>query len=204
MASTDSLLAFDPGLNHPAAALFRHGRLIAASRVKVEKTWRLLPVAERCRLIARAVHHWACEHGLDMTAMAKAYRIELEGHHSEAKALRQEHGIVALIVEWPQIYRTSRSKGDPNDLLPLVGVAMCLVGRLDIEVQHYKPAEWIGQCKKAETGDPLDSPRGRLIWGHLDAAERTAVDVSHDALDAAGLGLAALGRLRLRVYPGAT
>ncbi len=204
MGSTDSILAFDPGLNHPAAAIFRYGKLIAASRVKVEKSWRTFPVGERCRVIARAVHDWACEHGLDMEAMVKAYENELLGYDMEARILRQHCGVIALVVEWPQIYVRGRSKGDPNDLLPLAGVAMCLAGRLDVEVRSYKPAEWIGQCAKAETGDPLESPRGRLIWRHLDVAERATMNVSHDALDATGIGLAALGRLRMHVYPGAT
>lgn len=173
-----SLLALDPGLNNPAAAVFQDGLLVGASRVKPRSEWRTLDVAERCRLIALSIHAWARGVGIDQ--------------------------LTCLVVEWPQIYVRGRQKGDPNDLVPLAGVAMALAGRLDVEVKSYKPAEWIGQCKKAETGDPLESPRGRLIWRHLDEAERGAVSLSHDALDAIGLGLAALGRLRLRVYPGAS
>lgn len=133
-----------------------------------------------------------------MPAMVKAYQTK---DHDEAISLRQRSGIVALVVEWPQIYVRGRSKGDPNDLLPLAGVAMALAGRLDVEVRSYRPAQWIGQCAKAEHGDPLASPRGQLIWRELDAAERAAVRLSHDALDATGLGLASLGRLHMRVYP---
>jgi hypothetical protein len=204
MRRKDSLLAFDPGLNNPAAALFREGRLIAASRISLERTWKSLPVGERCRRIAGATHEWACANGLDMAAMVKAYENDLHQYHEEARLLRQHLGIVALVVEWPQIYVRGRQKGDPNDLLPLAGVAMALAGRLDVEVRSYRPAEWIGQCAKAETGDPLASPRGQIIWRELDPAERSTVRLSHDAIDATGLGLAALGRLHMRVYPGAS
>lgn len=201
MGNADSVLAFDPGLNNPAAALFRRGRLVAASRIRPQAAWRGFDVGERCRLIARAVHDWACEVGLDMNAMVKAYENELEGYRAEAKLLRQESGIVALVIEWPQIYVRGRSKGDPNDLLPLAGVAMCLAGRLDVEVVTYKPAQWIGQCPKSETGNALESPRGRLVWRNLDPGERETVIVSHDAIDAVGIGLAFLGRLSMRIYP---
>lgn len=178
MPGRDSLLALDPGLNNPAAALFRGGRLVAASRVKPQAAWKGRDIAERCTMVAHAVHDWANEHGIE--------------------------DLGVLVVEWPQIYVKGRSKGDPNDLLPLVGVAMCLAGMLDVNVRSFKPAEWIGQCAKTETGDALTSPRGRLVWRSLDELERATVNVSHDAIDAVGIGLAALGRLQMRVYPGAT
>ncbi len=200
----ESLLAIDPGLNNPAAAMFRHGVLVAASRVKPDKKWNDLVVGERCRLVARRLSEWAYDHGLDASTMRAAREAELAGRHAEARTLRQDRGIVILAVEWPQVYTRSKSKGDPNDLLPLAGVAMCLAGHLDVEVRSYRPAEWIGQCPKKETGDPLVSPRGQLVWRHLSTKERATVLVSHDSIDAIGIGLFALGRLRMHVYPGAT
>jgi hypothetical protein len=171
-----TLLALDPGLVHPAAALFVEGRLICASRIRVDSAWKTLDIGERCRRVAQNVHLWARGYGLGACGR--------------------------LVVEWPQVYRAGRAKGDPNDLLPLVGVAMCLAGTLRAEqVQALRPAEWIGQLPKFTTGDPLTSPRGRLIWSILDDAERGGVTVSHDSLDAVGLGLFALGRLVRRCYP---
>ncbi len=172
-----ALLAVDPGLNNPAAALFLGGRLVQASRVKSDPSWKHYNVGERCRLVGENIFHWAINAGLPLS------------------------DDTWLSIEWPQVYRASRSKGDPNDLLPLVGVAMCVAGRARLQVLTYTPAEWIGQCPKVTTGDPLASPRGALIWRHLDTNERASATVSHDSLDAIGLGLFTLGRLQRRSYP---
>lgn len=201
--ATDSILAVDPGLRHPAAALFRCGVLQAASRVPVPAAWHSLDVAERCRRIGSAIQDWVCECGLDMDAMADAYFLELAGDTRRARELRQARGVVQVVIEIPQIYRASKSKGDPNDLPPLFGVGAAIASRLDVEAVSYKPAQWIGQIKKAEKGDPLKSPRGKLIWRCLRDEERDRLVLSHDALDAAGLGLHHLGRLRRHVYSGA-
>lgn len=173
-----SILALDPGLLNPAAALFRAGRLVAASRVKPDKAWTALDVGERCRQIASRIHEWFI--GVD----------PLAGQHLDQ-----------LVIEWPRIYRAGKGKGDPNDLPPLVGVAMCLAGRLDVEVKTYWPSDWIGQVPKSTTGNPLDAARGKLIWRNIDAAEQSGIVLSHDAIDAVGLGLHHLGRLHRRVYP---
>ena len=45
------LLAVDPGLIHPAAALFRDGVLLGASRVRVPRDLAKLEVADRCATI---------------------------------------------------------------------------------------------------------------------------------------------------------
>lgn len=180
MAREESIVSVDPGLNNPATALFRHGVLLCASRIKPDKTWKDLDVAERCRLIGdRIYEYWATNGDRQMVQYDR------------------------LVIEWPQVYSAGKSKGDPNDLLPLVGVAMSLAGRLWLPVTSYKPAQWIGQVPKKETGDPLDSPRGRLVWRNLTDQERERVVVSHDAIDAIGIGLHHLGRLHRRVYPDA-
>jgi hypothetical protein len=201
MALDLSILAVDPGLRHPAASLFRHGRLLAASRVPVPSAWHKLDVAERCRLIGAAIQDWACENGLDMDAMVEAYRLAQGGDFTRARALRDNRGVVQVVFERPQIYRAGRSKGDPNDLPPLFGVGAAISARLDVETVSYTPAQWIGQMPKATTGDPLKSPRGRVVWCSLAKDERDRVDLSHDAVDAVGLGLHHLGRLHTRIYP---
>jgi hypothetical protein len=202
LTRADSILEVDPGLRHPAAALFRRGELVAASRVAVPAAWHRLDVAERCRRIGGAIHDWACERGLDMDAMVAAYDRELAGDAARAVELRQARGVVRVVVEWPAIYRTPRSKGDPNDLPPLAGVGASIGARLDVETVSYKPSAWIRQVPKAETGDPLRSPRGKLIWRCLRGDEQRRITLSHDALDATGLGLHHLGRLRRRLFPG--
>jgi hypothetical protein len=139
-----------------------------------------------------------------MAAMVEAYELELAGDAAQARKVRQARGVEQVVIEWPQIYRASKSKGDPNDLPGLAGVGMAIAARLDVEVVSYLPRQWAGGTRKAETGDPLDSPRGRLVWRCLSPDERGRVVPSHDAIDAVGLGLHHLGRLQRRVYPGAT
>lgn len=204
MAGTTSILSVDPGLRHPAAALFRRGQLRAASRVRVPSSWHGLGVGERCRLIGGAIHAWAEQEGLEMSAMIEGLELELAGDAAGARTVRRARGVEQVVIEWPQIYRLSKSKGDPNDLPGLAGVGMAIGGRLDVEVVSYLPKQWAGGTRKAETGDPLDSPRGRLVWRCLSHDERGRVVRSHDAIDAVGLGLHHLGRLQRRVYPGAT
>lgn len=203
-----SLLALDPGLVHPALALFRERRLVAAGRVRVPRAYspsNLADVGERARRVALLCLAWATSRGVSVAALDVARDAMLEGRHGEATRIMIGEGLTQLVYEWPQVYRATRSKGDPNDLLGLVGVGAALSGMLGVPAQTFTPAQWIGGLPKSTTGDPLASPRGARVWSRLDADERAAVEVSHDAIDAVGLGLHALGRLeRVRVFPGAT
>lgn len=202
--SKPSFLALDPGLLHPAVALFRDGLLVAASRVRVKKEWASLNVGERCRLIGKAIYGWVLDQRINMEALAIAADAEQEGRMQEAARIRQIEGLSALVVEWPQVYTASKSKGNPNQLVPLAGICMAVAGLLDVPTTAYLPSEWAKQCPKATTGDPLASPRGRKVWGRLSEQERACVVVSHDSIDAAGLGLYYLGRLSNKLYPGST
>ena len=51
------LLTIDPGLIYPAAAVFKNGLLVAASRVKIPGTSKLA-IAARCDAIAIHVVQW--------------------------------------------------------------------------------------------------------------------------------------------------
>ena|SRR5688500_1924883 len=166
-----TLLACDPGLRYPAAAWFTDGVLVKASRVKI-KVDTSEQIAKRCRDIGLAIADW-CPGLPD-----------------------------ALIVEWPQIYTADKSKGDPNNLIGLAGVGACLAGLFpNSSILSPRPREWTGNIPKSETGDPWKSPRGQRVWDRLNATERLAVVPSHDAIDAVGLGLFALGRFtRRRVF----
>ncbi len=170
-----NLLALDPGLRNPAVAAFAGGRLVHASRVKVPAATHKLPLGKRVREVSRLVREHAAKHG----------------------------PFDELVSEWPRCYR--RMKGDPADLFPLAGIGGHVAGALDVEVDFPTAPDWIGNLPKNEKGDPLGSPRGRLIWSCLDEAERACVVLSHDALDAVGVGLFKLGRLELvRSFIGAT
>ncbi|MGN6103510.1 MAG: hypothetical protein ACTHU0_00155 [Kofleriaceae bacterium] len=173
------LLAVDPGTRYPAAALFDRGRLVAASRVPVPRALAKLERAERCRQIAKLIAAWALE-------------------KTGGPAPR------ALVFEWPQVYRATKSKGDPNDLIPLAAIGTAVAALLDVEqVVSPLPREWIGGIPKVETGDPWASPRGHVLRSRIGVLELSAIVPSHDALDAVGLGMWALGRLD-RILLGAT
>lgn len=175
------LLAIDPGLLKPAAAIFSNRILVAAERVSIPKSLAGLSVGQRSLEVSRLILEW----------------YESRGWHGAPDT---------LVIEWPQVYQRAKSKGDPADLLPLAGVGMCIAGLLNPgEVRSPTPGEWIGQLPKSTTGNPWASARGQRIGNRLSDVERAAIVPSHDAIDAAGLGLWALGRLdRIRVFPGAT
>lgn len=186
------LLAVDPAINNPGAALFRGGVLVSAERVKIDAEAKELPILARATRVGADIVRWA---------MAR---------NAEPKF---------LVVEFPQIYRATHQRAakqgaDPNDLLALAAVAGAIAGILQIalvprdiavEVLDRTPAEWAGQLPKAKNNaTALDSPRARRILSRLTDDELAIVPRSHDALDAIGLGLEVLGRLEpIHVYPGA-
>ena len=171
------LVAFDPGVDHPAAAVFLDGELRAASRVKIPRACYSLEVGERCRQIALLVREWVRE--------------------------RIDDGVIAnFVAEEPKIYRVGRSKGDPNKLLPLALLIASVSAYLNAPTLYYQPSDWCGGIKKSEAaGEAWTSPRGKLIWRLLREVERPRVEATHDAVDSVGIGLKALGRLD-RVFPG--
>ncbi len=179
------LLAIDPGIRHPAAARFSGGKLIGAARTPVRADWTGLDMGQRCLNVARAMVQW--EH-------------DVPPSHAP---------ITHVMIEYPQIYPEERDK-NPNNLTPLVGVAMAVVGLLAahnpaLKVIAALPREIWDRLPKHETGDPWASPRGNRIASRLDDAERATIVASHDAIDAVGIGLWVLGRFeRRRVFPGAT
>ena len=180
------LIAFDPGVDHPACALFRSGVLRCAERVRVDAPPDL-PQVDRCVRVAIAAARWA---------------IALDANPRY------------LIVEWPQVYTRGKSKGDPNDLLLLAGIDAAFAAIMSAAVsardvalvlRSPKPAEWAGQLPKTTKGNPWDSVRARRIRSRLSEEELLNVESSHDAIDAVGIGLHALGRFeRHVVFDGVT
>lgn len=136
------------------------------------------------------------------------------------------NGIVELVMEWPQVLRNTKSKGDPNDLIPMAGVGMALATLIGVrsssglrDLITPTPNEWIHQCPKqcpkckktpgskrcpVCKGSAWRTPRGFRIADVLTLEERERVPDQHDAIDAAGLGAWRKKRLVLgRVFPGA-
>ena len=105
--------------------------------------------------------------------------------------------------ELPQVYTRDKSKGDPNDLMPLAAIIGGFVMRFP-ETKHtlYKPREWKGQLTKdachARITERLSEEEARTLIHSLSFVSAT---LRHNALDAVGIGLFHLGRLtKKRVY----
>jgi hypothetical protein len=100
-----------------------------------------------------------------------------------------------LVIEWPQIYVRARSKGDPNDLLLVAGVAAGVVASVRAGcVFMPKPADWKGQVPKeihnARAMKRLSPAEAALV------APAGPASKLNNAIDAVGLGLWALGRMK--------
>lgn len=182
------LLAVDPGVSSPGAALFRAGVLVAATAIDLDDDLKSLDRADRCDRVAEEILRWGVAHKMDPRY---------------------------VVFEWPQWYSGRKSKGDPNDLGLLVGVGQAVVSALRILVLQRErglvkisplPAEWTGGVPKDTSGPPWESPRGRRVRARLSREELLAFETTrHDSVDAAGLGLWALGRFAPhRNFPGAT
>jgi hypothetical protein len=97
-----------------------------------------------------------------------------------------------LVIEWPQVYRAGKLKGDPNDLLPLAGIGCALGAYLELHgaTVRYLPREWKGQL-------PKDVVQRRVIE-RLSLEEVANIELagarSHNIYDAVGLGLFHLKR----------
>jgi hypothetical protein len=179
------LLAVDPGLRSPGVALFRAGRLIAAKKLKGDTATRDDEGARWLR-VAQTIVAWA------VTVKAQPR---------------------SLMFERPQFYGVGKSKVDPNKLAGLIGVSANVSGLLamamgavdvGLEVVTAEPDEWTMGTSKTDAEDPFETSRGRAVMSRLFETEAGLVPASHDAIDAVGLGLFALGRFApRRVYPGA-
>jgi hypothetical protein len=183
MMPAHHVLSLDPSVVSPGAALWvvREGqsKLLGAARVPIlEQT--TISEAERWLHVADSVLAW-------VSGLAQILMIE--------RQLR----IATFVFERPQIYREAKSKGDHNQLIGLAAVGVALAARLQVTspalvVLSPTPAEWSGQLPKTTRGDPWKSPRGQRVAGRLSPDELRLVPAQHDAIDAVGLGLWALGR----------
>lgn len=103
-----------------------------------------------------------------------------------------------IVIELPQVYRAAQSKGDPNDLIKValqVGRWMerAIVRRVPVHL--VKPNEWKGQVRKEIHHERV---RKLLHSPELDFVNSTRLPETkaHNMLDAVGLGLWRLGRMR--------
>lgn len=104
-----------------------------------------------------------------------------------------------IVVEVPRIYTAGKMKGDPNDLIPIAGLAYQLAVIMNVPCVRYYPHEWKGQvdpytmCKRIVS--KLDPAETGVL---LKAYEKTAVALQHNMEDAIGIGLKFCGRIHAK------
>lgn len=174
-------LALDPSVSSPGLAVFNDGALLRAGRIRpavfpdISEGARWQLVSEH---LAVAAQTWA---GVSLRAFS------------------------LVVYERPQIYRATKSKGDPNDLVALAAIGAAVTATVVAagsrpRIETPTPAEWTGQIPKTTRGKGAakTSPRALRILSRLSPEEVALVPAQHDAIDAVGLGLHALGRLGIR------
>ncbi len=105
----------------------------------------------------------------------------------------QGYGPFDLIAEYPRVYLAAKSKGDNNDLLPLVGVGAVVATFANSAVRVY-PASWKGQLPKDVCHARIRSRLDAAELVILEAAAKRAKSLAHNMIDAVGIGLHHLGR----------
>lgn len=160
--SPNWLAAVDPGLNRSGVALFHRGDL-----------WDV-----------------QCVHYPDVGSVG-GRAIEM-GLAIGGYVLGRVSTVDVLAAEWPQIYQRGqgRTKGNPNDLVPLAGVIGAVAADVSPkQTRIFLPSEWKGQV-------PKDTMKSRIVGALTDAElSRVPKRLAHDGYDAIGVGLFALGRL---------
>lgn len=117
---------------------------------------------------------------------------------SYANLQTTSHGLLTrpdanIIIEVPKIYPMGKGKGDPNKLVKLAYWAGRFVGNLS-HVRTIYPYEW-----KAQVDPDIMCER---ILERLDTEEISLIpdlpqSTLHNVLDAIGIGLVELGRMRV-------
>lgn len=192
MTAPRFMLCVDPGKSSAGVALFRDEKLQSATCLRLGKD-ASTDITARAVALAEVIYAWS-----------RRIMVDTWGGGSYLTPDMSE-----LIVECPQVYTRGKSKGDPEDLLPLVALCGALGARFQhahhdpIVLQTYRPRDWKGTVD----GDIMCARiEARLReTGELDAVRERTKTFRHNAIDACGIGLYRLGRLnRERVFPGAT
>lgn len=113
---------------------------------------------------------------------------------------------VRIVLEKPQVYRTGRLKGDPNDLIDvavaggeMLGRALerfrrCGIDPASIVVEKIVPAVWKGQLPKEVAQERIE----RALASHevTCIVEPHPASLMHNVWDAIGIGLWAVKRFK--------
>lgn len=119
------------------------------------------------------------------------------------------YNVKEIVIERPQVYERSRSKGDPNDLIALALVAgavvgavreyqamsMCrIVGYTPCRVIEYRPADWKGQVPKDVMVRRIKRSLAKTELERVELPK--AKSLAHNVWDAVGIGLHHLRKYR--------
>ncbi len=108
-----------------------------------------------------------------------------------ANAVIDDAGIDEIVIERPQVYVRSRSKGDPNDLISVALAVGVIVGELlveeDPQVFEYLPASWKGQVPKAVMVERIKRSLSKAELARVELPK--AKSLAHNVWDAVGIGL---------------
>lgn len=174
------LVAIDPGIQCPGVAVFRDGVLYANAFLRLGTTQG--NHAQKSASAAESICSWL--------------------HNNLAKP-------IAVAYEWPQIYQDD-TPARANAVIYMAAVDSYVSATLrlegysqgrDVQLLSYLPAEIWHSLPKRKTGSSKESPRGLRVCSRLSFMELAILPDQHDALDACGIGLHALGRLGIRRAP---
>jgi len=97
-----------------------------------------------------------------------------------------------MVIELPQVYVASRSKGDPNDLIALASVVGALTHWFRGMTFVYSPRAWKGTVDKKVMTERILKHLSEEERGRIQKAPKSLL---HNSIDACGLGLHHLKRL---------
>ena len=165
-------LFIDPGSRGIGIALFRDKTLFAAQYVKNPLTKGDGP--ESWRRMADAARDWAT----DKTKLSS---------------------IQQVVIELPRVYPGPQQKGDQNDLIQIACVAAMIARSFPgADLTSYYPRDWKGNV-------PADLMLERIMAKLSNEEAERLISVGakdHNAIDACGIGLHHLGRLKpTRIFP---
>lgn len=177
-----TMLSLDPGTRTCGVAWWQDGQLLGASVIhnplEVEQAG-----PRECAAMAKKIGEWW----------------KMNGWRDPA----------TLALEIPQIYQRAagKSKGNPNKIMPLYGVATALAVLFPrADVRFGTPHDWKGGVKKPKSVKELYAIQPRVLERLAESEKRWIAWPTNgrhcwDLIDAVGIGLHHLGRFeRRRVF----
>lgn len=104
--------------------------------------------------------------------------------------------INSVVIELPRVYQGAQQKGDPEDLIQLAALTGAISERLASAGGHIatvRPSEWKGQVPKDIMNMRILS---KLSVEELAVIKHVGKTKDHNVIDAIGIGMFHLGRLR--------